>query len=189
MTACLLSFALVMVTVDFDHAYSAPEETTSKNSNARSTAMPAVAVGHPTFISPHFPPITLHGDCVYVVNTPADTFDVIDREIRALIARVNVGVDPVSVAVRPDGKEIWILNHISDSVSVIDIDNTGPTKLQVIATIHAFDLTTKTTKFDEPVGIAFASSEKAYVALSSENQIAVVNVATRKIKKRLMINA
>ena len=59
----------------------------------------------------------------------------------------------------------------------------------MIATIHAFDLTTKATKFDEPVGIAFASSEKAYVAILLENQIAVVNVATRKLEKRLMINA
>ena len=28
--------------------------------------------------------------------------------------------DPVGIAVRPDGKEVWVSNHVSDSVSVID---------------------------------------------------------------------
>jgi DNA-binding beta-propeller fold protein YncE len=82
-----------------------------------------------------------------------------------------------------------VSNHVSDSVSVIDNDPESLTYLQVIATIQEFDPETKATTFDEPVGIAFASSEKAYVALSSENQIAVVDVATREIVKRLRIPA
>ncbi|MDA0282867.1 MAG: ankyrin repeat domain-containing protein [Planctomycetota bacterium] len=113
----------------------------------------------------------------------------IDTKTRKITARVNVGIDPVGIAVRPDGKEVWVSNHVSDSVSVIDNDSKSPTYLHVVATIQEFDPKTKATRFDEPVGIAFASNEKAYVALSSENQIAVVNVATRKIDKRLTINA
>jgi YVTN family beta-propeller protein len=149
---------------------------------------PAV-VGHPTFMSPHAAPIAVNGDRVFVVNTPADTVDVIDGKTRKIVARVNVGIDPVSVAVRPDGKEIWVSNHVSDSVSVIDSDSESATYLQIVATIQQFDPKTKATRFDEPVGIAFASNDKAYVALSSENQIAVINVATRKIDKRLTITA
>ena len=150
---------------------------------------PAAKVGHPSFLSPHSRPIALHGDRVFVANTPADTIDVIDTKSRKVVHRIDVGVDPVCVAVRPDGKEIWVANHVSDSVSVIDTDKKSPTYLHVIATVQDLNPETKATRFDEPVGIAFANNEKAYVALSSENRIAVVNVASRKITKRLTITA
>ena len=148
-----------------------------------------VEVGHPLFCSPHFSPIAIHGDRVFVVNTPSDTVDVLDRQTREFVARIDVGVDPVSIAVRPDGKEVWVSNHISDSVSVIDNESTSSTYLHVVATIQEFDSKTKATRFDEPVGIAFAGSDKAYVALSSENEIAVVDVKTRAITNRLKIAA
>lgn len=146
------------------------------------------AVGHPTFVSPHANPIAISGDRVFVVNTPADTVDVIDAETRKLAHRIPVGVDPVSIGVRPDGLEVWVANHVSDSVSVIDNNSTSPTYLHVVATIQEFD-SKRATTFDEPVGIAFASNDKAYVALSSENQIAVVDVAARQVIKRLTIPA
>jgi YVTN family beta-propeller protein len=147
------------------------------------------AVGHPTFVSPHASPIAISGVHVFVVNTPSDTVDVIDAKTRRITARVKVGIDPVSIAVRPDGKEVWVSNHVSDSVSVIDSNPASPTYLQVIATVQEFDSETRATRFDEPVGIAFASNDKAYVALSSENEIAVINVATREVSKRLTITA
>ena len=146
-------------------------------------------VGHPSFLSPHASPIAIHGEHVFVANTPSDTVDVISKATREIVRRIDVGIDPVSIAVRPDGLEIWVANHVSDSVSVIDNQPDNPTYLQVIATVQEFDEATKSTRFDEPVGIAFASNEKAYVALSSENKIAVVNVATRKVEKRLHITA
>ena len=148
-----------------------------------------LAVGHPTFVSPHASPIALHGDRVFVVNTPADTVDVINAKTQEPVVRVSVGIDPVSIAVRPDGKEVWVSNHVSDSVSVIDNDADSPTYLQVIATVQEFDPETRATRFDEPVGIAFASNEKAYVALSSENTIAVVDAATHQVVNRLTIAA
>ncbi|MEL6104389.1 MAG: ankyrin repeat domain-containing protein [Planctomycetota bacterium] len=146
-------------------------------------------VGHPFFASPHSKPIAVCNEHVFVVNTQSDTVDVIEKRSRELAHRINVGVDPVSIAVRPDTKEVWVSNHVSDSVSVIDTDPTSATHLQVIATIQAFDQETKATRFDEPVGIAFAGNEKAYVALSSENEVAVIDVAERTITKRLSIAA
>lgn len=146
-------------------------------------------VGHPTFASPHASPIAVIGNDVFVANTPADTVDVIDAETRKVRTRINVGIDPVSVAVRPDGKEVWVSNHVSDSVSVIDNVADSPTYLNIVATVQAFDPETKATTFDEPVGIAFAGNSKAYVALSSENQIAVVDVDSREVTKRLRIPA
>jgi len=168
-----------------------PESGSTAVANGRKANAPRkpAAVGHPTFVSPHASPIAINDSRVFVVNTPSDTVDVIDRKTRKIVARVNVGIDPVSVAVRPDGKEVWVSNHVSDSVSVIDSDPKRPTYLQVIATIQDFDPKTKATRFDEPVAIAFANNDKAYVALSSENTIAVIDVAKRQITKRLGISA
>ena len=131
-------------------------------------------VGHPTFLSPQASPIVLAGGFVFVANTPAGTVDVIQASTRKTVTRIHVGIEPVSLAARPDGKEVWVANHVSDSVSVIDTDPSSPTHLQVIATVQDLDPATKATRFDEPVGIAFANNAKAYVALSSENQIAVI---------------
>jgi len=153
------------------------------------TVQDPIVAGHPGFMSPHSSPIAINGDRVFVVNTPADTVDVIDSASQSVVARINVGIDPVSVAVRPDGNEVWVSNHVSDSVSVIDTNPASVTDLQVIATIQDFDLATRATRFDEPAGIAFASDDKAYVALSSENQVAVVDVATRRVSNQLTITA
>ena len=146
-------------------------------------------IGHPAYMSPQASPIAVFDGRVFVANTTADTVDVIDATTRKVIDRVNVGINPVSVAIRPDGLEVWVANHVSDSVSVIDNNPASPTYLQVIATIQDFHPITKSTRFDEPVGIAFANNEKAYVAISSENKIAVINVASRSIEKTLPINA
>ena len=145
--------------------------------------------GRTTFASPHTNPIVVNGSYVYVANTPADTVDVIDTRTNTIAIRINVGVDPVSLAVRPDGNEIWVANHVSDSISVIDSDFRSTTFQQVIGTIQAIDDEVRTTTFDEPVGIAFANNNKAYAALSVANEIAVINVSTREVTRRLNINA
>jgi len=146
-------------------------------------------IGHPAFLSPHARPIVAHEDHVFVANTPSDSVDVIDVKSGKIVHRIDVGIDPVSLALRPDGKELWVANHVSDSVSVIDLDDSKPTFMHVVATVQDIDPKTKATRFDEPIGIAFANYGKAYVALSSENKIAVVDVATRKVTKGLPIRA
>ena len=50
------------------------------------------------------------------------------------------------------------------SFDVIDLDADSPTYLQVVATVQDIDPNTKATRFDEPVGIAFASNEKDILA-------------------------
>ena len=146
-------------------------------------------VGHPTFSSPHFNPIATLNDLVYVTNTPADTLDIIDTETNEVEFRINVGVDPVSIAVRPDGKEIWVANHVSDTISIIDSDPESDFYHQVIGTVQDVDPDTLQTNFDEPVGIAFATNEKAYVALGPSNSVAIIDVAEREVTGHLQITA
>jgi len=144
--------------------------------------------GHPTFLSPHVDPIVISNGLVYATNTPADTVDVIDMTSWLVVMRISVGVDPVGLALRPDGGELWVANHVSDTVSVIDADASSRTYHQVIATIQSLDATLA-TQFDEPVGIAFASNDKAYVSLGPSNEVAIVDAQTYLVTGRLAIGA
>ena len=161
------------------------------DAGAQGGAQPLAAggVGYPMLLSPHSKPIAVNGAYVYVANTPADTVDVIDARTRMVTKRIPVGVDPVSVAVRPDGRGVWVANHVSDTVSVIDTDAASRSFHEVVATVQDIDAETFSTRFDEPVGIAFASDRKAYVALSTTNRVAIVDVDERAVVGHLPIRA
>jgi len=169
---------------------SAPAPTPTPVSDAVGVQAPiSTNAGHPTFMSPHSKPIVINGRFVYAANTADDTVDVIDSVTRQIVVRINVGIDPVGLAVRPDGMEVWVANHVSDTVSVIDTDPANPTLHHVIATVQAIDTFGFSTLFDEPVGIAFASNQKAYVALGPDNEIAIVDAGTYAVTGRLPIRA
>ena len=124
----------------FHQAPEKPKRDTKapQQAEGKATPRPAAKIGPPSFMSPHATPLALQGGRVFVVNTPSDTVDVIDAKSRKIVARIDVGIDPGSLAVRPDGKEVWVANHVSDSVSVIDTDPASPTHLHVIATVQDF---------------------------------------------------
>ncbi|MBT7918479.1 MAG: YncE family protein, partial [Planctomycetaceae bacterium] len=187
-----ITTSLLLLTALTASLETAENETASRKSPAIKTSnspLPPTPISHSSYMSPHASPIALSNGLVFVVNTPDDTVDVIHTKSRKIIGRVKVGIDPVGIAARPDGKEVWVANHVSDSVSIIDTEPKSKSYLQVVATVQRFHPTNKSTRFDEPVGIAFASNDKAYVALSSENAVAVINVARRKVTKLLPITA
>jgi YVTN family beta-propeller protein len=152
--------------------------------------LPPGSTGFQTFASPQSRPIALSpdGTFLYVANTTSNSVSVIATAIDRVVDEIAVGLEPVGLAVRPDGRELWVSNHVSDSVSVIDLDPRSARHHSVIATIQDLD-PRGVTRFDEPVGIAFASSQKAYVALSSSNDVAVIDTATRAILGRIEITA
>jgi YVTN family beta-propeller protein len=148
------------------------------------------AVGTQLFESPQADAIVLSpdGSRLYMALTTMGKVRVIDTATLSEVTTIDVGVDPVGLAVRPDGSELWVANHVSDSVSVVSLA-AGPTLHQVIDTIQAVDVPNLITDFDEPVGIAFANNGKAYVSLSSRNQIAVVDANTYTVTSLIPINA
>ena len=184
-----LIIALLSASIGLGFLLEGDAEEQVNNKTNEPQIEPPNQVGYPSLMNPHSNPTALLSSHLFVVNTPSDTVDVINTKTGKIIKRISVGVDPVSICIRPDGKEVWVSNHVSDSVSVIDNNKDKPTYLEVIHTIQELDLKTKATNFDEPVGIAFANNKKAYVALSSENKIAVIDVRTRTVTKRLHINA
>ena len=116
---------------------------------------------HPLALSPS-------GERLYAVNTPdarLAIFDVDDEGDLTLRTDVPVGIEPVSVAVRPGTDEVWVANHLSDSVSVVD-----GVAGRLIATIRVGD---------EPTDVAFASG-RAFVSLAgAEDRVVVFDAATR----------
>ncbi|MEO6565484.1 MAG: hypothetical protein ABIO63_05570, partial [Casimicrobiaceae bacterium] len=73
------------------------------------------------------------------------------------VGHVVVGIDPVSVRFR-SATELWVVNHISDSVSIVDVP-----KRVVVATLSTAD---------EPFDVVFAGS-RAFVSCSQANQVQV----------------
>jgi YVTN family beta-propeller protein len=147
-------------------------------------------VGGQLFESPQADPLVLSpdGTRLYQALTTGGKVRVIDAATLNVLATIEVGVDPVSLALRPDGSELWVSNHVSDSVSVVSLAP-GPTQHQVVETIQAVDAGNLVTDFDEPVGIAFATNDKAYVALSSRNRIAIVDANAYVVSGFLTLDA
>ncbi|MDP6761295.1 MAG: hypothetical protein QF860_00335 [Planctomycetota bacterium] len=115
------------------------------------------------FESPHVSPLALSGDgsVLCAVNTPDNRLAVFDATGPApvLNLEVPVGLDPVSVRFRT-ATEVWVVNHVSDSVSVVDLALGN-----VVATIDTAD---------EPCDVVFAGTpERAFVTCSQANSVLV----------------
>jgi YVTN family beta-propeller protein len=90
----------------------------------RATAAPFV-----TFESGQVRPLALSADTaqLYAVNTPDNRLEIFDVGAGTLThsASVPVGMEPVAVAARTN-TEVWVVNHLSDSVSIIDVGAVPP---------------------------------------------------------------
>jgi YVTN family beta-propeller protein len=109
--------------------------------------------------------MTPDGRKLLAVNTADNRLMVFDlaesgREPR-LRASIPVGLEPVSVRARSN-TEAWVVNHISDSVSIVNL-----TTLNVVATVHTED---------EPADVVFAGApRRAFITCSQVNAVLVVN--------------
>src|SRR5262245_47821025 len=70
--------------------------------------------------------ISPSGNFLFAVNTPDNRLEVYRIGNSGLIHRasVPVGLEPVAVAARSD-QEVWVVNHLSDSVSVVKLGAEG----------------------------------------------------------------
>ena len=88
------------------------------------------------------------GTRLFVTNTPDDRLEIFSVAAGGLthVGSVPVGLEPVAVAARTDG-EVWVVNHLSDSVSVVDVAADPP---RVVRTLLVGD---------EPRDIVFAGPQ------------------------------
>src|SRR5262245_43790786 len=82
-----------------------------------------------TFESGQVRPLALspNGLRLLAVNTPDNRLEVFDVVAGTLVraASIPVGMEPVAVAARTN-TEVWVVNHLSDSVSIVDLASTPP---------------------------------------------------------------
>lgn len=105
--------------------------------------------------------LSADGGRLFAVNTPdnrLEIFDVLPGGLRHA-ASVPVGLEPVAVAVRPGG-EAWVVNHLSDSISIVA---TGATTPGVVRTLLVGD---------EPRDIVFAGPgrNRAFITTAHRGQ-------------------
>ena len=120
------------------------------------SASAALAQDQPSFLtfeSGQVRPLALSPDGaqLFAVNTPDNQLEIFDLDANGELARagvVQVGVEPVAVAARTND-EVWVVNHLSDSVSVVDLSGSVP---RVVRTLLVGD---------EPNDIVFAGPKDA----------------------------
>jgi DNA-binding beta-propeller fold protein YncE len=123
------------------------------------------------FESGHVRPLALLDDLLYAVDTPDNRLSIFRVSSAGLlrVAEVPVGLEPVAVAVRCnpcfdiiDGPrrahEAWVINHLSDSASIVALDPNHPEQAHVRRTIHLCD---------EPRDIVFAGDSDRLVFISA----------------------
>jgi len=117
---------------------------------------------------PHVHPLELtpDGTRLLAVNTADNrllVFDLTSKRAPELVASIPVGLDPVSVRARSN-TEAWVVNHISDSVSIVDLR-------------HGYVRATLQTD-DEPADVVFAGNpQRAFITCSQVNRVWVVDPA------------
>jgi YVTN family beta-propeller protein len=95
------------------------------------------------------------GHYLYALNTADDRLEIFNAEGERLrsVGETSVGLRPVAIALR--GTQAWVVNHLSDSVSVVDVSD--PARPKVVHTLQVGD---------EPRGIVVAGprQERIFVA-------------------------
>jgi len=113
--------------------------------------------------SAHVNPLALTPDntTLLVVNTADATLEVFEfvDDLPVLRDSIPVGLDPVSVRARSN-TEAWVVNHVSDSISIVDLSSGTVT----------YTLQTE----DEPADVVFAGDDnRAFVTASQANMVQV----------------
>ena len=109
--------------------------------------------------------LSADGTRLFAGNTPdarLSVFDVSRPSSPFLIAEIPVGVEPVSVNPRTSD-EVWVVNEVSDSISVVSISQRLVTDTLYVK--------------DEPADVVFAGG-RAFVTTSRNNQVVVFDATS-----------
>src|SRR3954471_11511353 len=89
------------------------------------SASPSSASSFTLFESGQVRPLAVSpdGHHLFATNTPDNRLEIFRIERHHLVhtGSIPVGLEPVAVAARSD-REVWVVNHLSDSVSVVALD-------------------------------------------------------------------
>ncbi len=132
-----------------------------------SSTLPALAT-FVNFESGQVRPLAMsaNGNRLFAVNTPDNHLEIFSITANGITpeASIAVGLEPVAIATRNDiagnTYEVWVVNHLSDSISVVDVSINPP---RVVRTLLVGD---------EPRDIVFAGKdgERAFITTAHRGQ-------------------
>lgn len=128
--------------------------------------------------------MTISPDGKILINTSETTnmAHFIDTSSRQIVANVLVDARPRFAEFKHDASELWVSSEIGGTVSIVD-----PHKHEVIGKVN-FEIPGLRKEAIQPVGIGLTKDDKtAFVALGPANRVAVVDVASRKVTKYLLV--
>jgi len=100
------------------------------------------------------------GKLLFAVNTPDNRLEIYKNQKGELthIGSVSVGLEPVAVAARSD-EEVWVVNHLSDSVSIVSVDAGGNASVTRTLLVG-----------DEPRDIVFAGANRSRAFITTAHR-------------------
>ena len=112
------------------------------------------------------------GHYLYALNTADDRLEIFDTRGEGLrsIGETTVGLRPVAMALC--GGEAWVVNHLSDSVSVVDVRD--PTRPRVMRTLQVGD---------EPRGIAVGGpkQDRVFIATARRDETLTAGIGRAQV--------
>ncbi|MBO0852509.1 MAG: beta-propeller fold lactonase family protein [Nocardia sp.] len=130
-----------------------------------------------TPLPPRFAAITPDGRRAYIStygNDLAGVVEVVDTATDVIIKDIPVGLRPFALIATPDGRQVWVPDHDSQTLSVIDTaSNTVVATIRVPASPHWITFT--------PDG------RTAFVADHESNLVSVVDVASRTVRATIPV--
>ncbi|MCY2960860.1 MAG: hypothetical protein NTY35_11895 [Planctomycetota bacterium] len=111
-----------------------------------------------------------------VLNQPGNRLVILDPLTLERRAEIPIGLGAASMAMRPQSKQVWVVDRVSSTVQVVDLDRrTIMRSIRVDA---------------EPHGIAFApDGQRAWVACTGADTVVAIDVATYSVSQSIPIPA
>ena len=128
--------------------------------------------------------VAVSPDGSIVVNTSETTSmaHLIDWRNKKSVANILVPPRPRYAEYTKDGSELWVSSEVGGTISVID-----PVKHAITHTI-TFEVPGLAKELIQPVGIRFSADGKlGFVALGPANRVAVIDQASKKVVKYLLV--
>jgi PQQ-dependent catabolism-associated beta-propeller protein len=119
---------------------------------------------------------------VWVTAEASNLVHVIDIDQQQVLADILVDTRPRRFAAPPDERELWVSCELAGKVDIID-----PKTYKVTGSISFLPPGMRPEQVT-PVGLVITKDGKtAYVGLGRANHVAVVDVATRKVTKYILV--
>ncbi len=128
--------------------------------------------------------VTSDGKLVFVASEAANLVHVIDTEAGEVIHDILVDTRPRRFALNKDETELWVSAELAGMVNIIDLDSFELSgDIELLPTGFRKEQVT-------PVDLLITKDgSRAYVALGRANHVAVVDVASRKVEKYILVGS